>query len=81
MAMSWCPCAVSLPFNGDSVGFRLDDRATSMIGTYVNGFFHSRWSEYDVGRVLSWCTLDAVKSPARTLGQLPGTSLNPSCAL
>lgn len=66
MATLWCPCAVSLPHEGEAIQFRLDGRDESVIGTYVPGFFRSRWTEYEVGRVLSWRALDRTESRAAT---------------
>lgn len=41
-----------------------------MDGTYTSGVFHSRWSDYDVGRVRLWSALNIdaiVAAAARTI--------------
>lgn len=53
MSALWCACAVSLPPEVDAIQFRLERRNAFVIGTYVPGFFRSRWAEYEVGRVVS----------------------------
>ena len=47
-----------LPQEGQSVEFILDGRDISMLGTYAEQSFHSRWSAYDVQRVRSWRSAD-----------------------
>lgn len=64
MSALWCACAVSLPPEGDAIQFRLEGRNAFVIGTYVPGFFRSRWAEYEVGRVVSWRDLDQTESIA-----------------
>jgi hypothetical protein len=58
MMMRWVPCSDSLPRDGDPIRFLLESRDTSIDGTYARGAFRSRWTDYDVGRVRSWRTLD-----------------------
>lgn len=70
MSTLWCACAVSLPHEGDAIQFRLDGRDASVAGTYVPGFFRSRWAEYEVGRVLAWRELDSAESIATTSSAL-----------
>ncbi|MEO7324016.1 MAG: hypothetical protein ABIW82_04230 [Dokdonella sp.] len=44
-----------------------------MDGTYTSGVFHSRWSDYDVGRVRSWSALNIVAivaAAARTISAI-----------
>ena len=47
-----------LPQEGQSVEFILDGRDISMVGTYAEQTFRSRWSAYDVKRVRSWRSAD-----------------------
>jgi hypothetical protein len=80
MQMQWVSCSASLPRDGDSIHFQLDDRKVPMDGTYTRGVFHSRWSEYDVSRVHFWSALNinsivaaaprAVSTIAAVLGSL-----------
>lgn len=39
------------------MSFFLDHRSVAMEGTYAHQVFRSRWAEYDVWRVRSWCDL------------------------
>lgn len=55
MSVSWISTTASLPLSGASILFVLDHREGSMIGTYAQGVFHSRWSDYDVDNVRLWC--------------------------
>jgi hypothetical protein len=57
MQTSWISCSTSLPRNGESIHFRLDDREVPIDGTYARGVFCSRWSEYDISRVHGWSML------------------------
>lgn len=54
MSLSWISTAASLPLSGASILFVLDHREGSMNGTYNQGVFHSRWSNYDVDDVRLW---------------------------
>jgi hypothetical protein len=54
MHASWVASSTSLPPEGQVVEFLLDDRCVPMDGTYAHTSFHSRWTDYDVGRVRTW---------------------------
>ena len=58
MQMSWISSSTNLPRDGESIQFLADGREVGMRGTYTSGVFHSRWAEYDVGRVGAWHALD-----------------------
>jgi len=54
MQAIWVASSASLPPESQVVEFLLDDRSVPMDGTYAHSSFHSRWTEYDVGRVRTW---------------------------
>ena len=54
----WVASSASLPPEGQIVEFLLDDRSVPMDGTYARSSFHSRWTDYDVGRVRTWRSSD-----------------------
>ncbi|MEO6342494.1 MAG: hypothetical protein ABIO49_05025 [Dokdonella sp.] len=54
MPLSWISTAAALPLSGASILFVLDHREGPMNGTYTQGVFHSRWSDYDVDNVRLW---------------------------
>ena len=58
MQMSWISSSTNLPLEGEPVQFLADGREVSLRGTYTNGVFHSRWAEYDVGRIGAWHAQD-----------------------
>ncbi|MEO5625038.1 MAG: hypothetical protein ABIQ70_03385 [Dokdonella sp.] len=73
MHKQWVSCSASLPHDGDPIHFQLSDRDVPLDGTYTNGVFHSRWSDYDVGRVRLWSSLniDAIMAAAaRTINAI-----------
>ncbi|MEP7042090.1 MAG: hypothetical protein ABI843_03450 [Dokdonella sp.] len=72
MQTPWVSCSASLPRNGESIHFLLDDRQVSMEGTYAGGAFHSRWNNYEVGRVRLWCALGG-RMPAAVNDVLRGS--------
>ncbi|MEO5625168.1 MAG: hypothetical protein ABIQ70_04060 [Dokdonella sp.] len=54
MPLSWISTAAALPLSGAPILFVLDHREGPMNGTYNQGVFHSRWSDYDVDDVRLW---------------------------
>lgn len=61
--MQWVSSSSSLPHAGEPIRFLLDERTVSIDGEYAGGVFRSRWGEYDVGRVQSWCASDTRVAP------------------
>lgn len=55
MSVSWISTTACLPLSGAPILFVLDHREGPMSGTYAQGVFHSRWSDYDVDNVRLWC--------------------------
>lgn len=74
MSVSWISTAASLPRSGAAILFVLDHREGPMIGTYAQGVFHSRWSDYDVDNVRLWRA-----SNVSTVA--PMTAANPPCQI
>lgn len=73
MQTQWISCSATLPHDGDPIHFQLSGRDVAMDGTYTSGVFHSRWSDYDVGRVRLWSAfkIDAViAAAARTINAI-----------
>jgi hypothetical protein len=65
----WFFSATFLPYTGEPIDFRLEDRETPISGTYVDGKFHSRWADFSPDRVLSWreAVVDPTRVPIATL--------------
>jgi hypothetical protein len=57
MNANWIHSSTKLPREGQQIEFMLDHRNAPLQGTYSQQSFHSRWAEYDVERVGSWCDL------------------------
>lgn len=62
--ISYC-CRSFLPSEQELVTFFVDDREASVFGKFADGKFHSRWADYDVGRVQSWQAAVAGADPMR----------------
>ncbi len=58
MQQPWVCCNTDLPRDGAPIRFLLDDRMTSIRGTYSEGIFLSRWASYGAARVTGWCSVD-----------------------
>jgi hypothetical protein len=65
MDSQWIHSASFLPYTGEPIEFMLEEHGESIFGTFANGEFHSRWTDYDARRVASWRELGAA-SPAPT---------------
>ena len=54
MPMNWITTATSLPSEGATVEFMLDERKCPMRGRYALGRFESRWTCYEPASVRQW---------------------------
>ena len=54
MQTKWICSSTFLPYAGEPVDFRLEEREQPIHGFFLSGSFHSRWAEYDARRVRSW---------------------------
>lgn len=62
--ISYC-CPSCLPCEQELVKFFVDDREAPVLGKFADGKFHSRWADYEVGRVQSWQAAVAGADPMR----------------
>jgi hypothetical protein len=54
MHAPWIVSSTFLPYTGEPIDFRLEDRSQPIHGTFLDGIFHSRWADYGAHRVQSW---------------------------
>jgi hypothetical protein len=70
----WIFSSSFLPFTGEPIEFRLEEREQPIHGTFADDVFHSRWADYDRSSVGSWRVLhdDAQVSPIAAPIATPG---------
>jgi hypothetical protein len=74
MQDQWIYSSSFLPYTGDPIEFRLEEREQPISGTFADGVFHSRWADYGRSSVGSWRVLHDEPSappmgePASTTG-------------
>lgn len=79
MQEKWIFSSTFLPYTGEPIEFMLEDRNQPIHGTFADGIFHSRWADYDAGRVASWRGSDPdpaavpIASPTASAGRLIST--------
>jgi hypothetical protein len=57
MQKQWIYSSSFLPFTGEPIEFRLEEREQPIHGTFANDVFHSRWADYGRSSVGSWRVL------------------------
>lgn len=57
MQDQWIYSSSFLPYTGDPIEFRLEEREQPISGTFADGVFHSRWADYGRSSVGSWRVL------------------------
>jgi hypothetical protein len=50
----WISSSTALPSDGQPIEFVLDNREVAIAGTYAGQIFRSRWTSYDIERVVAW---------------------------
>jgi len=79
MQEKWIFSSTFLPYTGEPIEFMLEDRNQPIHGTFADGVFHSRWANYDAGRVASWRETDPdpsavpIEQPTVSAGRLIST--------
>ncbi len=64
MQAQWIFSSTFLPYTGEPIEFRLEERQQPIYGTFADGTFYSRWAEYDAERIKSWRGSDGNSSTA-----------------
>lgn len=59
MRDQWIYSSNFLPYTGEPIEFRLEEREKPIPGNFADGVFHSRWADYRRSRVGSWRSLDS----------------------
>jgi hypothetical protein len=54
MKSKWIFSSTLLPDSMEPVEFLVEELEQSIHGTFADGVFHSRWTDYDTSRVASW---------------------------
>ncbi len=57
MRDQWIYSSNFLPYTGEPIEFRLEEREKPIPGNFADGVFHSRWADYRRSRVGSWRSL------------------------
>jgi hypothetical protein len=57
MQNQWIYSSTFLPFTGEPIEFRLEEREQAIPGTFIDGVFHSQWAHYGRNSVGSWRSL------------------------
>ncbi len=74
----WNYSSSFLPYTGEPIEFRLEEREQPIHGVFADGVFHSRWADYAQGLVGSWRILDSelsalpIAAPASTRRSFSG---------
>ncbi len=58
MQDQWNYSSSFLPYTGEPIEFRLEEREQPLHGIFADGVFHSRWADYAQNLVGSWRRLD-----------------------
>ncbi len=62
MQHQWIYSSSFLPYTGEPIEFRLEEREQSITGTFADGVFHSHLARYNRSNVGSWRSLDSAPS-------------------
>ena len=62
MQDQWIYSSSFVPYTGEPIEFRLEEREQPINGTYADDVFHSRWADYGRSRVGSWRSLNEAPS-------------------
>ncbi|MEO8742408.1 MAG: hypothetical protein ABI365_04365 [Lysobacteraceae bacterium] len=57
MQDQWIYSSSFVPYTGEPIEFRLEEREQPISGTFADDAFHSRWADYGRSRVGSWRSL------------------------
>ncbi|MEO8461501.1 MAG: hypothetical protein ABI451_13310 [Dokdonella sp.] len=74
MQDQWIYSSILLPYTGETIEFKLEERGQPISGVFANGAFHSHWADYGTSRVGSWRSLDSdpsarpIEAPTSTTG-------------
>lgn len=63
MQDQWNYSSSFLPYTGEPIEFRLEEREQPLHGIFADGVFHSRWANYGTDSVGSWRRLAGDSSP------------------